>query len=181
MKTYTIEELKEKFDELSYKWLPFMLIGIRSKEDTPNKFDDVFIIVENDKIKAFPNTTNPGVFWLKNPINTNGSAVLKPGQYIDSWALGLHRGKYEALVQVRDVVVYRDKDRDIKSEETNIEQRGLFGINIHRANSVGLTSLVDKHSAGCQVFQNVEDFNYVIERCKKSRQKYFTYTLLKEF
>lgn len=181
MKKYTIEELKEQFKKLGYKWLPFMLIGIRSNNDEPNKFDDTFILVNGDEIKAFPNTTNPGVFWLKNPINTKGSAVLKPNQYVDCWALGLHRGKYEALVQVRDVVVYRDRDRDVKSEETAVTDKGCFGINIHRANAGTVTQMVDKNSAGCQVFQNSKDFDYVISECKKSGQKYFTYTLLKEF
>jgi len=181
MKNYTIEELKDEFKKLGYKWLPFMLIGIRSKSDVTNSFDDFLILVSNNKIDIFSATTNPGLFWLKYPINKKGSAVLKPAQYIDTWSLGLHRKKYTALVQVKPLTVFRDNDKDEKSEETLINDTGLFGINIHRANMNGKTISVDKHSAGCQVFQNSKDFDYVISECKKSGQKYFTYTLLKEF
>lgn len=180
MKKYTIEELKSEFNRLGYQWYDFHIIGIRSKADSPNKFDDLIGLVENNTITWFTGTTNPGIHWLKNLLNPKGSALLKPNQYKDTWKLGLHQGKYKAICQRKPVVVYRDSDKDNFSEETGITETGLFGINIHRANPSFISSIIDKWSAGCQVLNNPKDFNYLIKRCEESELQEFTYTLLKE-
>jgi len=86
-----------------------------------------------------------------------------------------------ALCQRKNVVVYRDGDKDNFSEETAVTETGLFGINIHRANANLVSQLVDRYSAGCQVLNNPQDFDYLIKRCKASNLKDFTYTLLREF
>jgi len=180
MKKLTIEELKLKFNKLGYQWLPFQIVGIRSKADAPNKFDDFIGLIENDTITWFTGTTNPGLHWLKNLLNPKGAALLKPNQYLNTWKLDLHQGKYLALCQRKNVVVYRDGDKDNFSEETGITETGLFGINIHRSNPSAISSIIDKWSAGCQVLNNPSDFTYLIDRCKASGLKDFTYTLLKE-
>lgn len=180
MKPYTIEELKNEFKKLGYIWFNFHIIGIRSKADLANKFDDYIILIEGNNITYFTGTTNPGVHWLQNLLNLKGSAVLKPNQYIDTWKLDLHQGKYLALCQRKPVVVYRDSDKDDKSEETNVIETGLFGINIHRSNPSAISTIIDKWSAGCQVLNNPTDFNYLIKHCQDSGLKDFTYTLLKE-
>jgi hypothetical protein len=130
---------------------------------------------------VYSGTTNPGTHWLKNLLNPKGTAVLKPGQYVDSWKLGLHQGKYEALVQAKPVTVYRDGDKDDTAEEQGKEDTGMFGINIHRANPSAISSIIDKWSAGCQVLDNPEQFKTLISSCKTSNRKLFTYTLLREF
>jgi hypothetical protein len=180
MKKLTIEELKLEFNKLGYQWLPFQIVGIRSKADAHNKFDDLIGLIENDTITWFTGTTNPGTHWLKNLLNPKGAALLKPNQYINTWKLDLHQGKYLALCQRKNVVVYRDGDKDNFSEETGITETGLFGINIHRANPSAISSIIDKWSAGCQVLNNPQDFDYLIKRCKASGLNEFTYTLLKE-
>lgn len=181
MKQYSIEELKSKFKELNYRWFDFHLVGIRSKENISNKFDDLIGIVNNNSIRWFTCTTNPGTYWLKNLLNPKGAALLKPNQYIDTWKIGLHQGKYEALVQCKNVDVYRDKNlNDIAEESINID-RGIFGINIHRANDKIISQIIDKWSAGCQVLNNPADFKILLDECKLSKQSFFTYTLLKEF
>jgi hypothetical protein len=180
MKKLTILELKTIFKSLNYKWLPFQIVGIRSKADAHNKFDDLIGLIENDTITWFTGTTNPGTHWLKNLLNPKGAALLKPNQYINTWKLDLHQGKYLALCQRKNVVVYRDGDKDNFSEETGITETGLFGINIHRANPSAISSIIDKWSAGCQVLNNPQDFDYLIKRCKASGLNEFTYTLLKE-
>src|SRR5258706_8646638 len=98
---------------------PFELniVGIRSNSTIPNSFDDsINIFFKNNQgiwvFQSFKATTDPGTYWLKNPLNPQGTAILKEGQYISSHAIGLHRGKYPALVQVRPVTVIRDYDRD---------------------------------------------------------------------
>ena len=184
MKAYTVNQLKAEFARLGYVWSDtFNLIGIRSAADAPNKFDDTFILYrkigEIPDIYTFPNTTNPGTTYLQRLLNPKGAAVLKPGQYVNAWSFGLHRGKYEALCQVRPVTVWRDKDKDLKSE-VGPEDRGLFGINIHKA-ATGISALINGNSAGCQVFQRSADFDFVMKLCKASGIKQFTYTLLNEF
>ena len=181
MKKYTIEELKAKFKELGYTWYDFQIIGIRSKANLPNVFDDMIAVVNKDTIKWFTCTTNPGTHWLKNLLNPKGAALLKPNQYVDTWQIGLHQGKYEALVQAKPVEVFRDKDMDELAEETSTIDKGLFGINIHRASETITSKLIDKWSAGCQVLNNPADFKELLHECKLSGKKTFTYTLLREF
>jgi hypothetical protein len=181
MKQYSIEELKVEFNRLGYKWFDFQIVGIRSKANKPNVFDDLIAVVNKDKIKWFTCTTNPGTHWLKNLLNPKGTALLKPGQYVDTWGLGLHQGKYEALTQKKPVTVFRDKDLDDLAEETAVTDTGLFGINIHRANDKMVSKFIDKWSAGCMVLNNPADFKKVLDLGKESKKPLFTYTLLKEF
>ena len=178
---YTIDELKGQFTKLEYTWPKFHLIGIRSASYIPNTFCDTFILVNGDTTTEYSCTTRPGSYYLLHLLNPNGAAVLKAGQYLDTWILGLHRGKYEAWVQAKPVTVYRDQDLDMQAEEGGKEDKGLFGIDIHRSNEFTLSKLVDKYSAGCQVFANPENFRNFVELSHKSGQKYFTYTLLEQF
>jgi len=180
MKIPTIEELKAKFEELGYKWESFHIIGIRSKANVPNKFDDLICVVNGNEVKAYSGTTNPGTYWLNNPMNVNGTAVLKCGQYVDTYVIGLHKGQYTALTQAKKVTVYRDNDRDSIAEEQGKEDTGLFGINIHRANASAISQNIDKWSAGCQVLNNSKDFKELIQACIQTGKKYFTYTLIQE-
>lgn len=181
MKKYTIGELQFEFKKLGYQWFDFMIVGIRSAANKPNEFDDLIGLVANGKISWFTGTTNPGTHWLKNIMNPKGTALLKSGQYIDTWEIGLHQGKYEAFKQVKPVTVFRDKDLDDIAEETAVTDTGLFGINIHRANEKAISRLIDKWSAGCQVLNNPADFKTLLDEAKASKKKAFTYTLLKEF
>jgi hypothetical protein len=181
MRKPTIDELKYRFTRLGYKWDKFHFIGIRSKANAKNQYDDLFGVVNGDTLKWFDCTTNAGAYWLKNLLNPNGCAVLVPKQYVDTWQLGLHKGKYKALVQAKMVDVYRDNDRDDLAEEQGKIERGFFGINIHKASDSVVSKLIDKWSAGCQVIPNAVDFREIIFLAEESKQKFFTYTLLNEF
>jgi len=177
-----VEQLQAEFERLGYKWEGYHFIGIRSKANLSNQFDDLFCIVNNDKLQWFTCTTNPGTHWLKNLLNPSGTALLKPAQYLDGYKIGLHQGKYEAFIQNKPVTVYRDKDLDEVAEETATTETGFFGINIHRTNDTGVVSkLIDKWSAGCQVLNNPADFKTLLESAKATKKPTFTYTLLKEF
>ena len=122
----------------------------------------------------------------KNPINPTGTAILVPGQYRSTWKLGRHQRKYEALVQRKPVKVWRDNNQDEIIDYNNIEllsEEGYFGINIHRSNPYDQSYVVNRWSAGCQVFKKVEDYNNFMELCKESAKIYgnsFTYTLITE-
>lgn len=161
--------------------------GIRSKQTRANKFDDEIHVFYKTgfldwEYHVFHATTDPGTYWLESPLNEQGTAILKQGQYVNAYGLGMHRGKYIALTQQRPVTVYRDYNRNAKLDFFNGTQiTGLFGINIHRAMVSGTTRYVDQFSAGCQVFANGEDFAKFIGMCEKHRQLYgnqFTYTLI---
>lgn len=166
------------------------IFGVRANKTTPNAFDDqVYVFWKDDKGnwkgRFYPITTDPGTYWLKNPMNVDGTAILKAGQYKNAYQLGLHRGEYEALVQTGGkVTTIRDYDRNALLDFNNgRETTGYYGINIHRASKSGTTQNVDKWSAGCQVFQNADDFKEFIDLAKKHRDLYgnsFTYTLVDE-
>jgi hypothetical protein len=165
------------------------IVGIRKDNSVPNKFDDtLYVFWKTDsgawEGKYYTITTDPGTYWLKNPMSNLGAAILKEGQYENAYKLGLHRGEYKALVQQKPVVVFRDYDRNAVLDFNNgREEKGLFGINIHRSSSTGTSQNVDKWSAGCQVFENGQDFANFIQLAEKQNSLYgnnFTYTLVDE-
>jgi hypothetical protein len=182
-------------DALKKKDFPFFkgdynlnLIGIRSSERDANTFNDVLVVLYqvNGKqhMHCFSITTDPGVYYRENPINVDGTAVLVPGHYPSCWQIGAHRGKYYALIQAGEMVVYRDDDNDAEiNTDDDGKQTGLFGINLHRANEQYTSSQVDKWSAGCQVIADPIDFELLMALVKKSAQTYgdrLSYTLLAE-
>jgi hypothetical protein len=175
-----ISWIKERFKEHGYQWMPFHLVGIRVKNARANRFDDMLILIDGDVGYTFNATSRAGKHWLLNLANPKGTAVLKAGQYIDTWQLGMHQGKYKALTQCAPVIVFRDNDKDEIAEAQGVEDKGIFGINIHRSNPSIISQLVDKWSAGCQVLADPKDFAFLISKCEASKQKKFTYTLLND-
>ncbi len=172
--------IKEAFAEHKYEWMPFHIVGLRVHDARPNRYDDLIVLIDGDIGYTFNATTKPGKHWLLNLLNSKGTAVLKPGQYINTWQIGLHQGKYKALTQCAPLVVYRDNDKDEIAENLGVEEKGIFGINIHRSNPSLTSQLVDKWSAGCQVFADPKDFEFFMKKCEASGLKKFTYTLLNE-
>jgi hypothetical protein len=179
--------LKFKGYKLFTRLYELNIVGLRSKSVIPNRFDDeLHVFYKSSSIKweyhIFKITTDPGTFWLKNPMQPQGTAILAEGQNINSHALGLHRGQYKALVQVKPISIMRDYDRDATLDFYNgKKETGKYGINLHRANKVGITKTVDKNSAGCQVFENASDFEVFIRLCEQHKARLgnlFTYTLI---
>lgn len=163
------------------------IVGLRTESTIPNQFDDeIHVFFKNNANQwvhyIFPATTDPGTYWLKNPMHPQGTAILKQGQYEGAYQIGLHRGKYYALVERKPVTVIRDYDRNAVLDFLNGRpDTGMFGINIHRASVNGTTKTVDNYSAGCQVLANINDFNLLMQLAEKHRQLYgnsFTYTLI---
>lgn len=193
----TTENLKSLFKQKGYKFFDgnrehnINIIGVRRDNSGTNKFDDFILVIYRDKdlrevCKLYPATTDPGEHWLKNPMNPKGTAVLTPGQHRSSWKLGRHQNNYEALVQCSPLVVWRDNNKDEIIDYNNIStalDEGHFGINIHRSNPYNKSYVVNKWSAGCQVFQAVSDFSEFLDLCKRSATLYgnlFSYTLITE-
>jgi hypothetical protein len=182
-----INALRFKTYETYIRPFELNIIGIRNESTVPNRFDDEIHIFFKNNSKLwihyiFPATTDPGTYWLKNPMNPQGTAILSQGQYKDAYQVGLHRGKYYALVQRKPVTVLRDYDRNaILDFQNGRPETGMFGVNIHHASVNGTTKTVDNYSAGCQVFANINDFNLFMQLCEKHKQLYgnsFTYTLI---
>ncbi len=163
------------------------IVGIRSAQTQSNRFDDqIHVFFKTGQLKweyhIFKATTDPGTFWLKNPMSPQGTAILAQGQYVNAYQIGYHQGKYKALVQRGAVTVIRDYDRNAVLDFFNgRRERGLFGINVHRAFAQGKAKVIDRFSAGCQVFESAEDFAKFLSMCERHRGLYgnsFTYTLL---
>jgi len=180
MKTPTIEELKAVAAKKGYKCVPFQLVNIRSAADKPNEFDDMLGIVHDDMVTWHTGTTNPGVHWLLNFMNPRGTAVLAEGQHLNSWVIGKHKGQYKALVQYAPLPVYRDGNKNDKSEQVGKPIYGQYGINIHRANPNAISKIIDKWSAGCQVRNNPKEHDEFMNLCKNSGVKYFSCILFNE-
>jgi hypothetical protein len=184
-----IKVLKDKNYVIYDKPNQLNIVGVRSNSVIPNKFDDFIYVffkdAKNDwKGYSYPATTDTGTYWLKNPMNSGGTALLKEGQYVDAYQNGYHKGQYPALVQAKPVTVFRDYNRDAILDFNNgKESTGQFGINIHRASASSPSDAVDKWSAGCQVFQSPSDFQEFMGLVKTHQNTYgnkFTYTLIDE-
>jgi hypothetical protein len=176
-----------------YKWFEngdynLNIVGIRNSStnnEITNKFDDLLTVsYKIDGVWYFHQweaTTDPGLHWAENLLNKDGVAILVPGQYRGSHAIGNHRN-YTALRQQKPLKVYRDKDKDKEYDliEENI-QEGIYYINIHRSSATGTSTQIDKWSAGCQVIANNQNFDKLMELANKSKDNWgnsFTYTLI---
>jgi len=192
VKAYTDEQLLNRVKSLdTFVSIPegFWIIGVRSNEDEPNIFDDKFYVYKGSAFfSVMSGTTNPGVTILKNhaKYNSQGAAILASDRwYYNVWKYGLHRGKMPALLQLgAQVYVYRDGDKDNKSEELGQAKAGFYGINFH-LNSYDLKSKIKKTqindwSAGCQVPNDSEKYTAVIDAIKKEN-KLVTYCLINEY
>ena len=170
------------------------IVGIRSKNPEPVKFDDLLIVFHqflgNWDITYYPITTDPSLKFLKNPINPKGTAILKEGQYRSTYKIDIHhRGKpgaHKALCQsLSTITVYRDANKDGRLDiMPETIDTGYFGINIHRgpANAQWDPDN-DIYSAGCQVFADHRHFAEFMQKCTFAAESFgnaFTYTLMNE-
>ena len=112
MAKFTREQIQSTLEGKGYKYFTggqwdVNIIGVRNsatKNRVTNAFDDSITISyknENDEwcYHEYNCTTDPGTHWVENLLNSDGVAILKPGQYRGSHKIGLHQGKYEALRQ----------------------------------------------------------------------------------
>jgi hypothetical protein len=122
------------------------------------------------------------MYYLNHPLSPAGTAILKEGQYHHCYTLGLHQGKYKALVQFMPVTIIRDFNKDnYLNFSSGHEETAIFGINIHRANLTGKSINVYQWSAGCQVFADSGQFNEFISLCDRAQKywgKAFSYSLI---
>lgn len=193
MKSYTDKQILDKCKSLSsYKFIPlgYWICGVRSNEDKSDTYDDKFYLFKSEKfITVTSGTTNPGKWGLNNfsTYNSKGCAVVKADEWTyDLWANGLHKGKMRALVQVNPINYYRDNNKNDKSEEIGVIQKGIIGINFHTCTYEKPNNLkkfigwvIGKWSEGCMVVNKSEEYYGIIMLLLK--QSRISYCLLKEF
>jgi hypothetical protein len=185
-------KLREALTRLGYAFFEngdynLNIIGVRTGDESSNRFNDFIALAYKANgewnLDTFEVTTDPGLYWLNHPMNLKGTAILAADQHKGCYKLGLHQGKYTALVQAKAVPVYRDRNLDNVVDDRGKLDTGFHGINIHRASSKHQSKQVDRWSAGCQVFADPFDFGSFIKLCEKSASLYgsrFTYTLIEE-
>jgi hypothetical protein len=190
VRPYTDKQLLEKVKSLSsFGKIPagYWLLGVRSLDDIPNRFDDkIYLFKGEEFVLVTSATTNAGTPTLRQfeKINKDGAAVLKADEwYYNVWKYGKHQGKVEGLLQLGNKVkVWRDTDKDDKSEEQGKLQEGYFGINFH-PNTYNLSkpsgTTIGWWSAGCQVVNRVDLYKIMIKLLKT--EKFVTYCLINEF
>jgi hypothetical protein len=173
------------------------IIGVRSSSRQAGAFDDELRVVYKETPTvwvevAWPITTDPGLTYLHAPMRTQGCAILCPGQYRSSHRIGMHKGRYPALVQEKPMRIVRDNNRDaILNLDERIAQRewtdGVYGINIHAADNNPFDATdpirteIGPWSAGCQVFRSSKDYRefwMLVLRASRSWGPTFTYTLV---
>ena len=160
------------------------IIGVRSSNNQANSFDDAIHLVWKSngwQHNQYPCTCDPGNYWLESPMRVEGTAIMVPGQYVNAYCWGLHRGQYETLVQRGPgdpVKVYRDANKDevLDMDPSTIELG--HGLNLHHAGTDSTN--VEKWSAGCQVFKRLADWKDSVRIWKSTQADLFTYTLILE-
>jgi len=189
--------IQDEYARLGYTWfdrgdLNLNLVAVRAIPGEPNRFDDVVAAVYKRfghwEVQYWPCTTDPGRFYLNEPLNEAGTAILVPGQYPSSHHIGRHRDRYPALVQRGPVCVWRDNNRDevVDYGATGEGSQGYYGINIHGSSqnpfeSDKVSAAVEKWSAGCVVFQRDADYRQFWSLIEEASQRWgprFTFTLL---
>ena len=196
-----LDKVRAAYDRKGYKFFEYdrpyniNLIGIRSAQKQAGYFDDVIGITYAEKFgtiieRWFPATTDPGSYYLTNPLNSRGTLILLEGQYIGAFKVGIHGrtwkgGGYQALEQRADMFYVRDNNLDDILDFQNVDQSkiisGNFKTNLHRAHKYKILEKIFRYSAGCTVLQDAKDLEFILEACNKSLEYYgnsFTYTLL---
>ena len=190
----TIDAVKAVFKAKGYSFFEndsknynLNIFGVRSSDMTPNLFNDCVCLAWKFNgewnLKIYDATTDPGLYYLEQPMNVNGTAIMHPGQYSKCYEVGLHKG-YTALRQVKPMKYYRDSDRDkaFDLNESKIYEEIGF-TDIHHASQTGKSTNVDNWSAGCQVIADIKNWNEFIGLCQESVKIFgnsFTYTLINE-
>jgi hypothetical protein len=184
------EKIQNALKAKGYVWFEsgdydLNIVGVRNHGTAVTNIFDDFMTVSYKvagewKFFKWACTTDPGTKAVKEFHNPTGVARVVPGQYRGVHQVGLHQGKYTALVQRGPITVYRDLNKDMVFDEAK-KETGIFGINIHHASGTGTSTYVENWSEGCQVFANIKDFEsfmLIIDAAVKTHGNSFTYTLL---
>jgi D-alanyl-D-alanine dipeptidase len=157
-----VDYMKSKKYVISTKTGEYNIVYIEGacEDGTPNAdlfdyYNDRRIIIEFINGKAsltnhWLATTEPGDYYTTHSINAKGVARIAFGQYKNAWRVGMYsdssNNRFEGLVQVGNVRVKRDKNRDGKRTR-DIEEVGVFGINQQQGTG-NIDKRIGRDSAG---------------------------------
>ena len=192
---YSAEQIINAIKNKGYQWYDedykLNIVGVRNSSTNnivTDKFDDIITLTykEGSQVKFYQwaITTDPGLHYVRNFFpGATATGRMVPSQYINAYSVGIHRGKYEALIQQKPIKAFRDANKNDVYDEDNISQ-GLFFMNIHKAfaAATGVATTINDTSAGCQVFASTQDFLNFMKIVNDSKNilksNAFTYTLL---
>lgn len=178
----TLDFIHSLYQKKKYQWFSdkVNIIGFRTNNNTVDGWNDFIAMEYKGKFHVAVGTTRPGKYWLNHPERQSGVFVMVPGQHIDIWEKGLHHD-YPALVQCSPIPGWRDSNLDniVNPDRSKIYLDGE-GVNFHHAHNTVKQSVIDKYSAGCQVTDDIKDWNIFFEMYGESLQSKFSYTLLTE-
>ena len=164
------------------------IIGVRNLASTrSNLFDDTMHVcckVDGEWIELVgPATTDPGRYWLQKEDYKACAIMYHPQQCRSAYKVGIHKS-YRAIVQRKPVKYWRDGNKDAHLNYTGKIHEGVIGLNLHRSSTKeGGSTVIGAWSAGCQVWQDPEDFYAMMELAYEQLKKgwhRFTYTLIAE-
>jgi len=180
-----LDWLKQHYSDHKLPIDKFNFIGIRNESDiSKDVINDQVGFFTSDELFLCPGTTDPSVYWTKNPErNRLGTFHLMEGFHERVWAFGVHKG-YEALVndwkKCKPTKGWRDANYNFVRDAKDIVVCDYFGVNFHRMDKASIVKSIGRYSAGCQVVQNPKDFAYILQKAKESGQQTFNYFLFKE-
>ena len=179
VKSYTDKQLLDRVEGLnSYHGIPLAmwLLFVRSNEDGNDLFDDKCYIFKGSTFQFMTScTTNKG---------NKGTAVMCADQWnYDSYAYGLHKGKMQAVRQIKGVPYRRDFTVDGKTNPTTEIKTDLIYMNIHGATynkgSQQVATKIGGWSEGCLVLNNNADYERMVKIAKE--QERVSMVLINEF
>lgn len=179
VKSYTQEQLLARVKSLpDFKSIPtgFWFIFVRSLEDEFDKFDDKVYLFENSILKFVTScTTNKGA---------NGTAVIKSDQWLyEGFIRGLHKEKMEAFRQNKPFWMYRDTNKDKKTDESGTLTKENVQTQFHGTTYIKeadvTRELIGPWSEGCIAANNNIDYQHILNVTRP--QEIFSGCLIKEF
>ncbi|MBD2342050.1 peptidoglycan-binding protein [Calothrix sp. FACHB-156] len=173
-KGYTVFTERQEYNII---YIEGMNVDLTLNDDRPNYFNDLRLVLEIQEGKPvildqWEGTTEPGVRYTNTPVNRNGAARIKFGQY-RAWQVGTHQaGKptaHEALVQTGgEVSVHRDFDKNFLRTNDKIDT-GSFGINQHWGFDFPQND-IKTASAGCLVGRTTAGHRQFMELVKQDKR-----------
>lgn len=135
------------------------------------RFDDVLYAMRRDEAGELSIHVSRGTVdidrpYLRRPIHPRGGAITVADVWFENlWRIGIHRAGrskgYVALVQASNIIVARDRNRNIILDFDATPMTGRFGINQHtrKLRPGADPNLIAGSSAGCWVHMHPERFH----------------------
>lgn len=168
------EYIENYYKRNSASWKEINIFGIRDESDMNLDLLNDWICIADSKTKKvyrFKGSTDPGVYYTNHMISSGlpGVAHIADGFHENIYMVGLHRGKYEALVQIgAKIRIWRDIDKDFKQTSKDKKCRGWFGTNIHKMSDWRILKKIGRYSAGCQIIADPKEFKQFMSIIKNS-------------